>query len=240
MSYGHGVAVTPIQLITAVSAIANGGKLMTPRIVSQLVDNEGNVVKTIEPEVKRQVISESTANTILELMEEVVSEGTGSNAYVPGFRVAGKTGTAQKIVDGRYAPGKYIGSFVAVAPADDPKVAVLVIVDEPEGIYYGGSVAAPVAGQLIEETLNYLEVKPEYTEEEKEEFHNTQIVPDVRNLKIEEAGRILTDLGFRYTTESYDFDQNSVVIEQFPLPGTEVTKGSIIDLYLDVDSKNKD
>lgn len=97
-----------------------------------------------------------------------------------------------------------------------------------------------MAGQLIEETLNYLEVKPEYTEEEKEEFHNTQIVPDVRNLKIEEAGRILTDLGFRYTTESYDFDQNSVVIEQFPLPGTEVTKGSIIDLYLDVDSKNKD
>lgn len=235
MSYGHGIAVTPIQLLTAVSAIANGGKLMVPRVVSKLVDNEGNVVKTIEPVVKRQVISESTAKTLLELMEGVVSEGTGSNAYVPGYRVAGKTGTAQKIIDGRYAPGKYIGSFVAVAPADDPKIAVLVIVDEPQGVYYGGSVAAPVAGDLIEETLNYLDVPPKYTEEEKEKYENTQIVPDVRNKKIEEAGKILTELGFRYTTESYDFSENSIVIEQFPLPGTEVTLGSIVDLYLDVD-----
>ena len=235
MSYGHGIAVTPIQLITAVSAIANGGKLMTPRLVSQLVDNEGNVVKTFEPEVKRQVISESTSKTLLKLMEGVVSEGTGSNAYVPGYRVAGKTGTAQKIVDGRYAPGKYIGSFVAIAPADDPKIAVLVIVDEPEGIYYGGSVAAPIAGELIEETLSYLEVKREFTEEEKEEFEYTEVVPDVRNLSIGEAGRILTELGFRYTTESYNIEENSIVIEQFPLPGTEVTKGSIIDLYLDTD-----
>lgn len=235
MSYGHGIAVTPIQLLTAVSAIANGGKLMVPRVVSKLVDNEGNVVKTIEPVVKRQVISESTAKTLLELMEGVVSEGTGSNAYVPGYRVAGKTGTAQKIIDGRYAPGKYIGSFVAVAPADEPKIAVLVIVDEPQGVYYGGSVAAPVAGDLIEETLNYLDVPPKYTEEEKEKYENTQVVPDVRNKKIEEAGKILTELGFRYTTESYDFSENSIVIEQFPLPGTEVTLGSIVDLYLDVD-----
>jgi len=235
MSYGHGIAVTPIQLITAISAIANGGKLMTPRLVSQLVDNEGNVIKTFEPEVKRQVISESTSKTILKLMEGVVSEGTGSNAYVPGYRVAGKTGTAQKIIDGRYAPGKYIGSFVAIAPADDPKIAVLVIVDEPEGIYYGGSVAAPIAGELIEETLSYLEVKREFTEEEKEEFEYTEIVPDVRNLTISEAGRILTELGFRYATESYNITENSIVIEQFPLPGTEVTKGSIIDLYLDAD-----
>jgi len=235
MSYGHGIAVTPIQLLTAVSAIANGGKLMVSRVVSKLVDNEGNVVKTIEPVVKRQVISESTAKTLLELMEGVVSEGTGSNAYVPGYRVAGKTGTAQKIIDGRYAPGKYIGSFVAVAPADEPKIAVLVIVDEPQGVYYGGSVAAPVAGDLIEETLNYLDVPPKYTEEEKEKYENTQVVPDVRNKKIEEAGKILTELGFRYTTESYDFSENSIVIEQFPLPGTEVTLGSIVDLYLDVD-----
>ena len=239
ISYGQGIAVTPIQLLTAVSAIANGGKLMVPRIVSKLVDDEGNVVKTIEPVVKRQVISESTAKTLLDLMEGVVSEGTGSNAYVPGYRVAGKTGTAQKIVDGRYAPGKYIGSFVAVAPADDPKIAVLVIVDEPQGVYYGGSVAAPVAGDLIEETLNYLDVPREYTEEEKEKYENTQVVPDVRNKKIEEAGKILTDLGFRYTTESYDFNENSIVIEQFPLPGTEVTSGSIVDLYLDVDYKKE-
>lgn len=239
MSYGHGIAVTPIQLITAVSAIANGGKLMIPRLVSKLVDNEGNVVKTYEPEVKRQVISESTAKTILKLMEGVVSEGTGSNAYVPGYRVAGKTGTAQKIVDGRYAPGKYIGSFIAIAPADDPKIAILVIVDEPVGIYYGGSVAAPVAGKLIEETLNYMEVEKKFTEEEKKKFENTEIVPDVRNLTIGEAGRTLTQLGFRYTTESNNIEENSVVIEQFPLAGSKVTKGSIIDLYLDSGYKSE-
>ena len=95
--------------------------------------------------------------------------------------------------------------------------------------------AAPIAGELIEETLSYLEVKREFTEEEKEEFEYTEIVPDVRNLTISEAGRILTELGFRYATESYNITENSIVIEQFPLPGTEVTKGSIIDLYLDAD-----
>lgn len=238
MSYGHGIAVTPIQLITAVSAIGNEGKLMTPRIVSSLTDDEGNVVKVIEPEVKRQVISKETAKTMLELMEGVVSEGSGSNAYVPGYRVAGKTGTAQKIIDGRYAPGKYIGSFVAIAPADDPKIAVLVIVDEPEGIYYGGSVAAPAAGELIEETLSYLEVERKFTEEEKKKYEYTEVVPNVINMKISEAGKILSGLGFRYSTESYNIEEDSIVVEQFPLPGTEVTRGSIIDLYLNTDLKN--
>lgn len=239
MSYGHGIAVTPIQLINAVSAIANGGNLMEPRLVSELIDNEGNVVIENKPKVKRQVISKSTSDTMLEMMESVVSKGTGTNAYVPGYRVAGKTGTAQKIIDGRYAPGKYIGSFVAVAPASDPKIAVLVIVDEPEGIYYGGSVAAPVAGKIIEETLSYLEIKPEFTEEEKEQFEYTVVVPDVRNIKIEEAGKILSESGFKYTTESFNIIEDSMVIDQFPLPGTEVTKGSIIDLYLDEDYKKE-
>ncbi|MBZ2173670.1 PASTA domain-containing protein [Schnuerera sp. xch1] len=239
MSFGHGIAVTPIQLVNAISAIANGGELMTPRIVSKLVDNEGNVVISNEPEVKRRAISKSTSDTMLKLMEGVVSDGTGSNAYVPGFRVAGKTGTAQKIIDGRYAPGKYIGSFVAIAPADDPKIALLVIVDEPEGIYYGGSVAAPAARDLIQETLTYLEVEPKFTEEEKEEYENTVVVPDVRNMNIQKAGKILTDSGFKYTTESYNINEKSMIIEQFPLPGTEVTKGSIIDLYLDGDYKDE-
>lgn len=232
MSYGHGIAVTPIQLINAVSAIANGGKLMKPRLVSQLIDNDGNVVIENKPEVIRQVISKSTADAMLDMMESVVTDGTGTNAYVAGYRVAGKTGTAQKIIDGRYAPGKYIGSFVAVAPASDPKIAVLVVVDEPEGMYYGGSVAAPVAGRVIEETLSYLEVKPEFTEEEKEQFDYTVEVPNVMNMKLEEAGRILSELGFKYTTESFNIIENSLVIDQFPKPGTEVTRGSIIDLYL--------
>ncbi|WP_025641332.1 penicillin-binding transpeptidase domain-containing protein [Schnuerera ultunensis] len=240
MSYGHGIAVTPIQLINAVSAIANGGNLMKPRLVSQLIDNEGNVVIENKPEVKRQVISKNTSKTMLDMMEGVVSKGTGANAYVPGYKVAGKTGTAQKIIDGKYAPGKYIGSFVAVAPASNPKIAVLVIVDEPEGVYYGGSVAAPVAAKIIEETLSYLEIKPEFTEEEKEQFEYIEKVPDVRNMKIDEAGKVLSELGFKYTTESFNIIEDSMVIDQFPLPGSEVTKGSIIDLYLDEDYKRED
>lgn len=239
MSYGHGIAVTPIQLLNAISAISNGGKLMKPRLVSELIDNEGNVVINNKPEVKRQVISKSTSDTMLKMMESVVSNGTGTNAYVPGYKVAGKTGTAQKIIDGKYAPGKYIGSFVAVAPSVNPKIAVLVIVDEPEGIYYGGSVAAPVAGKVIEETLSYLDVNPDFTEDEKEQFDYTEVVPDVRNKKIGEAGELLASHGFRYTTESFNISEDSIVIDQFPLPGTEVSKGSIIDLYLKEEFKNQ-
>ena len=240
MSYGHGIAVTPIQLINAVNAIANGGNLMQPRLVSQLIDDEGNVVIENKPEIIRQVISKSTSDTMLEMMESVVSNGTGSNAYVPGYKVAGKTGTAQKVVGVGYAPGKYIGSFVAVAPATNPKISVLVIVDEPVGVYYGGSVAAPVAGKLIEEILEYMEVKPEFTEEEKKEFEYTVVVPETRGKTIGEAGRILLDLELKYTSESMNIREDSKVIDQFPSPGTEVSKGSIIDLYLDEEVRSKD
>lgn len=232
MSYGHGIAITPIQLVNAVSAIANGGNLMTPRLVKELIDSEGKVVEAFEPVVKRKVISESTSKTMLELLENVVSEGTGANAYIPGFRVGGKTGTAQKIIDGRYAPGKYIGSFVAVAPVDDPQVVILVVVDEPVGPYYGGTVAAPIAKTVLEETLNYLEITPVFTEEEKKQVIEKVIVPDIRNMKIGDAGKALTDIGLKYTTEYLDLTSESVVIDQFPLPNTEVKKGSIVDLYL--------
>ena len=237
MSYGHGIAVTPIQLINAVNAMANGGYLMKPRIVSQLIDNEGNIIMENETEIIRQVISKTTSDTMMEMMESVVTNGTGTNAYVPGYKVAGKTGTAQKIIDGKYAPGKYIGSFLAVAPATDPKVSVLVIVDEPVGVYYGGSVAAPVAGKLIEEILDYMEIEPEFTEEEKEQFEYMVKVPDVRGKTIGEAGRILLENQLKYTSESFNIKEDSKIIDQFPSPDMEVSKGSIVDLYLDEEFK---
>ncbi|CAK7072259.1 penicillin-binding transpeptidase domain-containing protein [uncultured Tissierella sp.] len=232
MSYGHGIAVTPLQLINAVSSIANGGNLMKPRLVKELIDDEGKIVETFEPEIKRKVISESTSKTIMEMLENVVSEGTGTKAYIPGFRVGGKTGTAQKIIDGRYAPGKYIGSFVGVAPADNPQVAILVVVDEPVGQYYGGTIAAPIAKTVLEETLNYLEVTPVFTEDEKGQIIEKVIVPDARNMKIGDAGKIFTEKGLKYTTEYLNLTSDSVVIDQFPLPNTEVQKGSIVDLYV--------
>ncbi|MBU5313529.1 PASTA domain-containing protein [Tissierella carlieri] len=232
MSYGHGIAVTPLQLINAVSSIANGGNLMKPRLVKELIDDEGKIVETFEPEIKRKVISESTSKTIMEMLENVVSEGTGTKAYIPGFRVGGKTGTAQKIIDGRYAPGKYIGSFVGVAPADNPQVAILVVVDEPVGQYYGGTIAAPIAKTVLEETLNHLEVTPVFTEDEKGQIIEKVIVPDARNMKIGDAGKIFTEKGLKYTTEYLNLTSDSVVIDQFPLPNTEVQKGSIVDLYV--------
>lgn len=235
MSYGHGIAVTPIQLATAVSAISNGGYLITPRLVKELVDQEGNVIKTFQPEVRKQVISKETSDTLLSMMETIVTDGTGSRARIPGYRVGGKTGTAQKIIDGRYAPGKYIASFVGVAPIDNPQLVILVNVDEPTGTYYGGSVAAPIAKEVLEDILNYLEIPPQLTEE-LEEDAQTVVVPDLKNRKIGEAGKLLTDLGLRYTTEYVELTEESKVIEQFPSPGVEVKKGSIIDLYLNTSS----
>lgn len=232
LSYGHGIAVTPLQMVNAFSALANGGELIKPRIVKHLVDHEGEIVETFDSDIKRKVISEETSKIMNNILENVVLEGTGSRAYVPGFRVGGKTGTAEKVIDGRYVAGKYVGSFGAIAPVDDPKIAILVIVDEPVGVYYGGSTAGPIAQQVIEDTLNYLEVTPEFTEDELELIDDIVEVPDLRNIVIGEAGRILSELELRYTTEYEDITEESKVIDQYPSPGVEVLKGSIIDLYI--------
>ena len=233
ISYGYGVALTPIQLITAVSSFANGGKLMEPRIVKELVDEEGIVREKFEPVVKRQVLSEKTASTMLMMMGDVVSEGTGSNGYIPGFRVGGKTGTAQKLVDGIYADEKYMASFIAVAPVDDPQVAILVVIDEPNtGQYYGGTIAAPIVKDVLTETLKYLEVEPKFTDEEKEAVVEKVIVPDVSGIEMKQAGKDLNSIGLKYTTEYLERSDKSKVIDQFPIPGAQVDKGSIVDLYL--------
>lgn len=234
ISYGQGIAVTPIQLVNAMSTIANGGNLMKPQILKELIDADGKVVESFEPVIKRKVLSESTSKTMLHMLEHVVSEGTGTKAYIPGYRVGGKTGTAQK-----YVPGKYIASFVAVAPVDDPQVAILVVIDEPAGQYYGGTIAAPVARDVLEETLNYLEITPVFTEEEKAHVIEKVQVPEIRNMKIGEAGKTLTNMGLKYTTEYLDLTSESVVLDQFPLPGTEVEKGSIVDLYINIKEGEK-
>ncbi|MTI49048.1 peptidoglycan D,D-transpeptidase FtsI family protein [Sporosalibacterium faouarense] len=164
LSYGQGIAVTPIQLITAASAIANEGKLMKPRIVKSILDEEENIAEEFPTEMVRKVISKDTSDTLLGILESVITEGTGKKAFVPGYRVGGKTGTAQKIVNGEYSDEKFVASFIGVAPVNDPKIVVLVIVDEPdkEVDIHGGQVAAPIAGKLIEETLNYLDIEPQF------------------------------------------------------------------------------
>ncbi len=233
LSYGHGIAVTPIQLVTAISAIANGGDLLEPKILKQVLNSDGDIIEEFKTETVRKVISKETSDTMLSLLESVVSDGSGSKAYIPGYRIGGKTGTAEKTEGPIYKKGAYIGSFVAVAPIDNPKIAMLVIVDEPKGTFYGGSVAAPVAKSIFEDTFKYLEIPPKFTKEEEKSLEEMIEVPDVRNLKIDEAGKILTDAGLKHITEYPELTNDSIIIDQVPLPGVKIKKGTIVDLFID-------
>ncbi|SHJ56220.1 stage V sporulation protein D [Tepidibacter formicigenes] len=236
ISFGQGISVTPIQLITAISAIANDGELMKPRVVKELVDSKGNVVKKFEPEGIRRVISEETSKTLRKIMEAEVVDGGGNKAYIPGYHVGGKTGTAQKVINGRYAKGRYISSFVGIAPADNPKVVVLAVVDEPNvESYYGGITAAPIVKEIIYNTLRYLDVKPTYTEEEKKGLVKEEtIVPEVRNLKIQEGGKVLLENKLNYMVEpNVHISGNERIIDMFPKPGVKVPIESNITLYIE-------
>lgn len=154
IAFGQTIAVTAIQLVSAVSAAVNGGNYYTPYLVEEIYDNNGLVAEKIEPTLKNRVISEKTSKTITELLEKVVQDGSGKQAYIEGYRVFGKTGTAQKYENGIIAQGKYVSSFIGGFPADNPKYVALVIVDEPVGQYYGSTVAAPYAKQVFENIIN--------------------------------------------------------------------------------------
>lgn len=160
ISMGQEIGVTPIQMVTAMAAIANGGVLMKPYVVSEIQDAHGRVLRRILPHVKRRVVSPETARTVTAILEGVVTDGTGGKAAIPGFRVAGKTGTAQKVDPrtGRYSATQFVGSFVGFVPADNPRLAMIVVIDEPHGEAWGGTVAAPVFRRVGEQVLNYLGV----------------------------------------------------------------------------------
>ena len=180
MSIGHSIAVTPIQIITAVSAVINGGYLVKPYIVKEIRDENNKVIKENKPQKIRQVISESTSLMMRKLLENVVLEGTGKNAYIEGYSVGGKTGTAQVVdEDGGYADGKYVSSFVGFAPVDDPCIIVLVMVQEPKGdIYYGSEVAAPVFARLARDILRYMGI-PKQIDIESSKEHDILDETDV-------------------------------------------------------------
>jgi cell division protein FtsI (penicillin-binding protein 3) len=160
ISMGQEIGVTPLQMVSAMGAIANNGVLMKPYVVSEVRDRKGMLVKDILPHVKRRVVSPDTARTLTTILEGVVTSGTGSKAAIPGFRVAGKTGTAQKIDPrtGTYSNTQYVGSFVGFLPADAPRLAMIVVIDEPQGEAWGGTVAAPVFRRIGEQVLTYLGV----------------------------------------------------------------------------------
>ncbi len=222
-SFGQGFSITPIQLITAVSAVVNGGDLMKPHIVKE-IRNESGILKSYQPEVVNKVISKETSDMMKTILEGVVSSPTGSgkNAYIAGYRIGGKTGTSEK---GRNND-KRIASFIGFAPADDPEIVVLIMMDEPQvSVRYGGTIAAPVVGSLIEEILEYLGVERQYTETEAEAV--AQSVPEIRGMTVAEAKETITNAGFKVRIKG-DSDE---VIDQLPKPGVSITSGSTIIIY---------
>lgn len=226
-SFGQRFQITPIQLVQAYGAIANGGNLIKPRIVKEIKDQEGNIVKAFEPEVIRNVISKETDETLKTILEGVVSEGTGGNAYVKGYRLAGKTGTSQTTDANRY-----VASFISFAPADNPVVCTLVALDNPQVYpHTGGMVAAPVAGKLMEDILDYLEVERKYSEKDKEMMLQEVMVPNLKGKTVGEAQKILKELGLEYKLENKGNTSSDVIMEQTPKANVSVPEKSVVILY---------
>jgi stage V sporulation protein D (sporulation-specific penicillin-binding protein) len=239
-AFGQGVSVTPIQQVMAVSATINGGYLYEPHIAKQWIDpRTENVVATKEPKVKNRVISEATSEEIRKALESVVAKGTGRPAYVDGYRVGGKTGTAQKVgPNGGYLENNHIVSFIGFAPADDPEIVVYVAVDNPKGVrQFGGTVAAPIVGTIIKESLPIMGVEPRKDGLEKEYLWPEQPkveVPDLVGLDKKQLVQFMTDLSIESS------GSGDVIIDQDPVAGTKVEPGSTIRIYLSKDGKTKE
>jgi stage V sporulation protein D (sporulation-specific penicillin-binding protein) len=240
MGFGQAISVTPLQLITAASAVINGGNLMKPYLVKELrepvIDENGQeterLVKTISPQRVRQVISSETSAIMREVLESVVTDGSGKNAFIPGYRVGGKTGTAQKYgPEGRIIPNKNISSFLGFAPADNPRVIVLLMVDEPQTpVTFGSVIAAPYVKQILEDTLKYLNVEPVFVQETREKMQEVD-VPDVIGMELAEAAKVLKKAGLDYLAE----ETGTVVVDQMPKPGASVITNTTVLLYTDKD-----
>ena len=230
-SFGQGFNVTPIQMVTAISAAINGGNLLKPQIVKE-IRNDSGIIKSYQTEVVNKVISEETSKTMREILEQVVCapDGTGKNAYISGYRIGGKTGTSQK---GDRSGTKRIASFVGFAPADDPQIVCLIMLDEPQTANkFGGTIAAPVAGAVIEDTLEYLGVERQY---DSDQSAKKASVSDVRDMDISDAKEDLANLGFKVKISG----KGAKVIDQLPKPGIQLSKNSIVLLYTEENSDVK-
>ena len=227
ISFGQRFEITPIQLVTAVSSIANGGNLVQPRVVKAIVDSETGEKTEIETKIKSQTISKETSEKVLSMMESVVAEGTGKNAKVAGYRIGGKTGTSEDGVN----TNKYVTSFLGVAPIEEPQVVLLVTLYNPtgEGGHQGGGVAAPVGGQVFSEILPYLEVS-QGNQDEVEQVEQVQ-APNVEGMSIKEAEKAVKEVGLEISiqNDSEELDkENTIITEQSPREGISVNKNSKI------------
>ena len=226
ISFGQGFQITPLQLLRAGSAIINGGHLVTPHFARKVIDYEGNITEVFEPGKGRRVISQKTSDIMREILEGVVYEGTGKRTYIPGYRVGGKTATSEKLPR---RSGKYIASFMAFAPAEDPQVIALVLIDEPQGAYYGGQVAGPIMQEILENALPYLNIRTDFNEEELEMPDvGSVILPNFMSMSVTDVKKDLEDLELKFEIRGL----GNIVINQFPLPGEEVNKGSTVILFV--------
>ncbi|RUT47934.1 PASTA domain-containing protein [Paenibacillus anaericanus] len=230
MSYGHGtLVVTPLQQIVGVSAVANGGNLMEPHIVKSITDPQTDETIETQPTVVRQVITPETAKEVSSYLEQVVSDqkiGTGRHAYIDGYRVAGKTGTAVKPVKGVYDYTKQVVSFIGYAPVDDPKIAVIVVIDEPKNSDLGGgAIAAPIFKKIVNQSLQYMGVPKKYADDTANKTtgsqSNTSKAPDLKGLSVRESKDLLASKGISYVT----LGKGSDLVSQFPKAGNLLKSG---------------
>ena len=240
-SFGQNFSITPIQMITAVCAVANGGYLVQPHVVDRIVDNDGNVVETADTSYKRQVISEDVSARMTKILQRNATSGSGKNGYVAGYRIAGKTGTSEKVAlywqeqaEGNDRGMQYVVSYGGFAPADDPQYALLVFYDEPQiGGASGASQAGPIFAAIMEEILPYLGVEPQYTEEEYANL--AEEAPNVIGSTISEAKQILEEQGYGAIVVDYEGDNEdeAVVYTQVPSPGAAIPQGGSVALYVE-------
>lgn len=228
MSFGQSFQITPLQLIRAGSSVVNGGKLITPHFGVEVLNQDGDIEEELTYDSSKRAISEATSETMAQILESVVSEGTGRRCYVPGYRVGGKTATSEKLPR---SSNKYISSFfLGFAPADNPSVIALVLIDEPVGIYYGGTVAAPVIREVYENILPYMGINPKYEQRDFDEFKIGEItIPNLVGLSTDEANKLLKELEL----EIVSLGEGETIIEQFPLPDDKVNRGSKLILFAD-------
>ena len=230
-AFGQGISVTAIQQITAVAAAINGGYLYKPYIVKRIVEpNTGEIIVANEPQKIRNVISKETSETVRMALETVVAYGTGRNAYIEGYRVGGKTGTAQKVKNGVYMTGNYIVSFMGFLPADKPQAVIYVAVDNPKGVtQYGGTVSAPIAKNIMYDIIDELKIKPsEYTLEKTYNWYDTKYVkvPDIINMNIDDVRKELKLFTINYAGEG------KIIKTISPTPGTYLPENSQIKILL--------
>lgn len=231
-SFGQTNSLTPIQVCTGLCAIANGGKLLQPYLVSSIADANGKTVKKTQTKEIRQVISADTSEKVRKMMKSVVDNGTGKNGYVAGYSVGGKTGTSTKLGESKDGEGdKYIVSFGAIAPSDDPEIAMLIIVDEPNQDLGGGALCAPIAAQVTQEAMNVLGIEPKYNDSEMKDL--SKQTPNVVGKSLDEAKKTLEENNLNFVVVGDD----STVTRQCPSGADTIPNGGTVYLYTDDSEK---